>query len=430
MQNRILWGKLLGLQDAVVEDVSLQDGAGQIVVGVRIGAKAARRCGRCLRRCPGYDRGSGRRRWRHLDAGVLMVWIEAAAPRVNCRTCGVVTCHIPWARAGAGHTVDFDHQVAWLATNSAKTTVATLIRVAWRTVGAIVTRVWADIDACVDRLEGIRRIGIDEISYKKGHKYLTIVVDHDTGRLLWAGVGRDAETVDEFFDALGPQRCAQITHVSADAAGWIARSVNTHCPNAVRCADPFHVVAWATDALDHVRRDAWNAAAGRLRGHSKHGAGDTKRGSTGQAKALQHARWALWKNPEDLTMRQHDKLTWIAKTDPRLWRAYLLKEALRHVFKVKGEAGKTALDRWLSWATRCRIPAFTYLARRIKHHRTEIDNALDHNLSNALIESMNTKIRQIARTAYGFTNPEALIALALLAHGGYRPQLPGRTTHT
>lgn len=138
---------------------------------------------------------------------------------------------------------------------------------------------------------------------------------------------------------------------------------------------------------------------------------------------------ALWKNPEDFTMRQHDKLARIAKTYPTLWRAYLLKEGLRHVFKVKGAADKAALNRWLSLASRCRIPAFVELDRTIKRNRTEIDNALDHDMSNALIESMNTKIRQIARTAYGFTNPEALIALALLAHGGYRPQLPGRATH-
>ena len=422
MRNKSLWDALLGLTDAVVEAVDVDEACGQIVVQVRIKATASQRCGRCLRRSPRYDRGSGRRRWRHLDAGLLMVWIEAEAPRVSCRDCGVVTCHIPWARAGAGHTVDFDHQIAWLATNASKTTVATLIRIAWRTVGAIVARVWADIDAVVDRFENVRRIGIDEISYKKGHRYLTIVVDHDTGRLLWAGVGQDAETVDEFFDTLGPQRAAQITHVSADAAYWIAKSVRTHCPNAIRCADAFHVVAWATKALDQVRRDAWNAAAGRARGTAT-----TGRYATGAAKTLKSARWALWKNPEDLTMRQHDKLAWIAKTDPILWRAYLLKEGLRHVFKVKAAVGKTALDRWLAWATRCRIPAFVELARTIKRNRTEIDNALDHNMSNALIESMNTKIRQITRTAYGFTNPEALIALALLAHGGYRPQLPGRT---
>jgi len=424
VQNRIVWARLLGLKDAVVEDVVL-DTDGQIVAHVRPAARQALRCSRCLRRCPGYDRGLRRRRWRHLDAGTLMVHLEASTPRVSCPTCGVVTCHIPWARAGTGHTLDFDHQVAWLATHTSKTATAALIRIAWRTVGAIVTRVWADIDAVTDRFANVRRIGIDEISYKKGHRYLTIVVDHDTGRLLWAGVGQDAETVDEFFDILGPRRCAQITHVSADAAHWIAKSVRTHCPNAIRCADAFHVVAWATKALDQVRRDTWNAAAGRARNSAV-----TGRNSTGAARALKTCRWALWKNPEDLTTRQHDKLAWIAKTDPRLWRAYLLKEGLRHVFKVKGAAGRAALDRWLTWATRCRIPAFVELASTIKRNRTQIDNALDHNLSNALIESMNTKIRQLTRTAYGFTNPEALIALALLAHGGYRPQLPGRTTHT
>jgi len=201
--------------------------------------------------------------------------------------------------------------------------------------------------------------------------------------------------------------------------------VAAHCPTAVRCADPFHVAAWATEALDQVRRDAWNAAAGRVcRNHLKHN------GATGAAKALKNARFALWKNPEDLTISQHNKLAWIAKTDPKLWRACLLKEGLRHVFKVKGDAGKTALDRWLSWAQRSRVPAFADLARRIKRHRAEIDNTLDHGLSNALIESMNTKIRQIARTAYGFADPEALIALALLAYGGYRSDLPGRTAHT
>ncbi|HEU5332553.1 MAG TPA: transposase [Actinocrinis sp.] len=114
---------------------------------------------------------------------------------------------------------------------------------------------------------------------------------------------------------------------------------------------------------------------------------------------------------------------------PRLWRAYLLNEGLRHVFKVKGEPGKQALQRWCSWAQRCRIPAFTDLARKIKRNRAQIHASLEHHLSNALIESMNTKIRLLTRTAYGFANPHALIALALLAHGGHRPHLPGRT-HT
>ena len=138
----------------------------------------------------------------------------------------------------------------------------------------------------------------------------------------------------------------------------------------------------------------------------------------------------MWKNPQDLTEAQSAKLAWIAKTDPRLHRAYLLKEGLRHVFTVKGEEGKQALDRWISWARRCRIPAFVELARRIVKHRRAIDAALEHGLSQGLTESTNTKIRLLTRIAFGFRSPEALIALAMLALGGHRPSLPGRkTTH-
>ena len=155
-----------------------------------------------------------------------------------------------------------DCRVAWLATQCSKTAVTELMRIAWRTVGAIITRVWADVEALGDRLDGLRRIGIDEISYRRGQQYLTVVVDHDTRRLLWAAPGRDRATLRTFFELLGPERCALITHVSADQAGWIAEIVAERCPNAVQCADPFHIVKWATEALDEVRRQAWNDACG------------------------------------------------------------------------------------------------------------------------------------------------------------------------
>jgi transposase len=305
------------------------------------------------------------------------------------------------------------------------------MRIAWRTVGAIVSRVWADTEKSVDRFDGLRRIGIDEISYKRHHKYLTVVVDHDSGRLLWAAPGRDKATLRGFFETLGVQRCAQITHVSADAAEWIAAVVAERCPTAVLCADPFHVVAWATEALDTERRRAWNDARALARTEPRWGRGrpastTAARPGREQARGLKGARYALWKNPEDLTERQTAKLAWIAKTDPRLHRAYLLKEGLRHVFSVKGEEGKQALDRWLSWARRCRIPVFVELAGRITKHRHAINAALEHGLSQGLIESTNTKIRLLTRIAFGFRSPEALIALAMLALGGHRPDLPGR----
>jgi transposase len=424
VRNARVWRALLGVEKAVVESVEFDEDDEVLVAHVRVAGAARDRCGVCRRRCGRYDPGEGRRRWRALDFATVRMFVEADAPRVSCREHGVVVAHVPWARHGAGHTLAFDQTVAWLVTQCSKTAVTELMRIAWRTVGAIIARVWADVEALGDRLDGLSRIGIDEISYKRGHRYLTVVVDHDTGRLLWAAPGRDRVTLGAFFDLLGPDRCAQITHVSADQADWIAEVVAERCPAAVQCADPFQVVAWATEALDEVRRQAWNAA--RRSGQTR-GKGYGNRVATGDARRFKGARYALWKNPDNLTDRQRDKLAWIAKTDPRLYRAYLLKEALRYVFIAKGEAGKIALDRWLSWARRCRIGAFIHLAKRITAIRDKIHAALDHGLSNALVESVNTKIRLLTRIAFGFRSPDALIALSMLSLGGHRPLLPGRT---
>lgn len=315
-----------------------------------------------------------------------------------------------------------------MATQCSKTAVTELMRIAWRTVGNIIARVCADIDAQVDRLAGLRRIGIDEISYRRGQKFLTVVVDHDTGRLVWARPGRNSATLHGFFDELGPERSALLTHVSADTAGWIRVTVERRAPQAILCADPFHIVAWATQCLDDVRREVWNQARRRPGGMIAYGShvGLRYNLSAGDAKKIQHARYALWKNPEDLTESQQAKLEWIAKTSPTLHRGYLLKEGLRYVFQVKGESGKQALDKWLAWAQRCRIAVFVELARKIKRHLPAIHATLEHGMSNALVESVNTKIRLLTRVAFGFKNPHALIALAMLALGGYRPALPGR----
>ena len=429
MRNATLWRALLGIEKAVVEDVEFDEDFEVLVAHVRPRKRAGGRCGRCGRRSPAYDRGEGRRRWRALDLGTIQAVLEAEAPRVKCAEHGPTVAAVPWARHSAGHTYAFDEQVAWLATQCSKTAITELMRIAWRTVGAIITRVWADVEAVHDRFATLSRIGIDEISYKRGQPYLTVVVDHDSGRLVWAAPGREKATLGRFFDALGEQRCAAITHVSADGADWISAVVAARCPNAVRCADPFHIVKWATEALDDVRRQAWNAARGQPSGRSNQirwSRGRIRQDAAGDAKALKHARYALWKNPENLTSRQAAKLAWIAKTDPRLHRAYLLKEGLRLVFQLGYDEAVEALQAWISWARRCRIPTFVDLQRRIVKHKASILAAIEHGLSNGRIESVNTKIRLITRVAFGFKSADALIALAMLNLGGHRPILPGR----
>jgi transposase len=404
-----VWGRLLGVQRAVVEGVRIGD-EGEVVVAVRPSWRERDRCGICRRRSPGFDLGEGRRRWRALDLGTMLAFVEADAPRVTCRRHGVVVCAVPWARHAARFTRAFEDQAAWLAVNCSKTAVAELMRVAWRTVGGICERVCAEAQREIDLLDGLRRIGIDEIAHRKGHRYLTVVVCHDSGRLVWAAAGRDRRTVERFLDALGEERCKQIELVSADMAAWVAGPVRERCPQAELCLDPFHVVALATDALDEIRREVWNDAR--------------RAGQTQLARDLKGARFALWKNPEHLTARQHAKLADVQTTNRKLYRAYLLKEQLRQIYRLPADAAIVLLEAWLKWARRCRLPPFIKLARTITEQRPGIVAAIEHRLTNARVEAINTQIRLITRRAFGFHSPDALIALAMLSLADLCPPLP------
>ncbi len=153
--------------------------------------------------------------------GTTLAFGEAGAPRVRCRRHGVVVCAVAWARHNSRFTRAFEDQAAWLAVNTSKSAVAQLMRVAWRTVGAICQRVCDEAQREVDLLEGLRRIGIDEISHRKDQRYLTVVVDHDTGRLVWAAPGRDRKTVECFLDALSEERCKKSNWCPAT---WLAGS--------------------------------------------------------------------------------------------------------------------------------------------------------------------------------------------------------------
>ena len=207
MRGKRLFAGLVGVEKATVEDVWFEDVGGRsaVVVAVRPWKRQQSRCGLCGRRCGRYDLGRGRRRWRTLDLGTIAAFVEADAPRVRCRDHGVVVASVPWAAHDAGHTEAFDQQVSWLAVRTSRSAVTELMRVSWRTVGSIITWVLAGAEraaalAGLDRLDGLRRIGIDEISYRRGQRYVVVVVDHDTGRLVWAGEGRTKKTVRAFFD--------------------------------------------------------------------------------------------------------------------------------------------------------------------------------------------------------------------------------------
>jgi len=410
-----LWKKILGVEHLVFEDGGIGAGRGGgdvLVLRVRPDRSRKNRCSRCGRRCPRRDDGDGRRRWRALDAGTLMCFLEADAPRVACPRHGVVVAAVPWARAGARFTAAFEDQAAWLCAQMPWTQVAVLLRTTWRSLQGIVERVTAELAGGRDRLAGLRRIGIDEKAWRKGHRYITVIVDHDTGRLVWAAEGRNQETLRKFFDELGPERSALLEQVSADGAEWIHDVVAEMAPGAVICLDPFHIVKWGTEALDKLRR----RMAAELRASGK----------DGQASTIKGTRWALVKNPKDLTATQRGTLAQIAADNSRLYRGYLMKEQLREIFRAGTVRGKVLLAGLISWASHSKIPEFAALARTLKKFRDLIWNTLDTGTTNGRVEGTNTQLAALTVRARGFHSAAAFIAMANLTCGSLCPELPGR----
>jgi hypothetical protein len=196
--------------------------------------------------------------------------------------------------------------------------------------------------------------------------------------VCWLAVNT-SKTVLAFFDQLGEERCKQIELITADMAAWISGRIAERAPQAVRCVDPFHVVMLATDALDDVRRKVWNEAR--------------RQGNLELARDLKGARFAVWKNPENLADRQAAKLASIQQTNARLYRAYLLKEQLRQIYRLPAAAAERLLDRWLARARRCRLPSFVKPARTITEQRDGILAAVQHGLSSTCRRASETEAR-------------------------------------
>lgn len=414
MLNSLL-KRALGLERTVVEGVRIEGDS--IIVSVRP-RRAAPRCPVCGRRCAAYDR-LRPRRWRAPDLGASRCYLEHAPVRARCPEHGARTAPVPWARcASSRFTSAFEDWVAWLALHMCRSALAELARVDWHTVGGICARVEASLEEADGRgrLEGLRRIGVDETSYKRGQRYMTVVVDHDRGRVVWACRGHGKDRLNEFLDLLTDAQREAIEVVTADGASWIADAVAERLPRAELAVDPFHAVSWATEALDALRREAWRD----LRRVPR------RRGEPDPAAAVKGLRFPLLKNPEDLTGRQASALDALRRTGSALWRGYLLKEGLRAVFRAGPGEAADALDGWLAWACRSRIPRFVELSRKVRRKRRGILRSIEFGVSNARVEAVNNKIKVAIRQGYGFRNIDNLIALVMLRCSDLKPVLPGR----
>jgi len=436
--------KLLNVNGVVVTDHDFYTdslGVQHLNIKARPAAWKQNLCPYCSRRCPGYDiAGKGSKTWRGLDFGGILVEIEAQTNRISCPEHGVVTASVPWAYPGSGFTKDFDLTTAWLATYLPRSTVSSYMRINWATVGKCISRSLNDIEPERSRrLNGLVNIGIDETSYRKGHKYITVVLNHDTNTVVWASEGHGKSVLSKFYNQLTPEQLASIKVVTGDGARWITECVNEFTPDCERCVDPFHVVEWAMESLDEVRKEVWRDAYveaqqlakehPRKPGRPKQSDENIAKVKAARAKAeeIKNSTYALGKAPENLTEKQQLRIQLIASTNNRLYRAYQLKEKLRLILKIKDkDEAEKELAAWSWWASHSRIPSFKDLYQKIKRHKKHILNAIRYGMSNARIEATNNKIKLIVRKAYGFRNIQNMLDMVYLVCSDLRVPLPNR----
>lgn len=368
------------------------------------------RCGACGRRCRKIHDRREPRRWRGLDLAGMRCWLRYAPRRVKCAQCGVTTEMVPWAAHDSWFTWAFEQTAAYLAQQCNRTVVATKMRVAWSTVGSIIRRV-VDRLAPSDVLDGLTHIGVDELSYRKHHKYLTIVVDHVTGNVVWAREGRSAETLEAFFQELGTERCAKLQAVSVDMCQSYIKAVQAMAPNAALVFDRFHVQRLVQDALDELRRAQVRELT-----------------DPDERKALKGTRWALQKNPWNLNGVESAKLTELQSVNRTLYRGYLLKESLAAILdRNQQHVARAKLQEWISWATHSALPPFVKAGKTIRKHIDGIIAYVATGISNGRSEGLNGKARTITRRAYGFHDASSLIAMLFLCCAGIKLQ-PAHTT--
>jgi len=391
-----LLNKLINLQGLRVTGLHFEDGAMIISIARTFKLLTCPQCGRRKR-----GRESRRvRRWRHTGIWGNDVWLEGEIRRLRCAKCtAVMTEAVPWARHDSEFTRIFEDAVALLAQQTNKTAVARLTGISWETVGNIAGRVVIEhLDP--NRFEGLRRIGVDEISFRKRHRYLTVVTDHDHRKVIWVAEGKSSEVLKSFFDQIGPKACEAIEIATIDMSAAYRKAILEKLPNAKIVFDHFHIAKLANEALNEVRRELVRNAEDKE-----------------QKKAIKGTMWPLLHRMENASDAHMAVVNRLRPAEP-LGRAYLMKEDLLDILRgVHGSAGG-ALNRWMSWASRSRLKPFVKLGRTIRNHLDGVLALLSERISNGLAEGMNNKIRLLSHRAFGFHSAPPLIATIFLCCGG------------
>lgn len=386
MQLKTVLNRVHPIKGFVYEKVGFA--ADAIEVQVRPRERSRAYCSGCGRRGPTYDR-LPQRRFAFVPLWALSVYLIYAMRRVDCPRCGVTVEMVPWVEGKHHLTRAYAVFLARWARRLSWREVALVFKTSWDSVCRSVA--WVVEYGLQHRsLEGVTAIGVDEVQFQKGHRYLTVVyqINEDCRRLLWIGKDRTAKTLLRFFKMIGRQRSAAIQFVCSDMWQPYLKVIAKKASGALNILDRFHLVARLNKALDEIRATEARRLA-----------------SQGYEPVLTHSRWCLLKRPENLTDKQRVKLDDLLRYDLRSVRGYLLKESLQGLWQfASAQWARIYLDGWVGRAMRSRLEPIKKVARSFRAHRKLILNWFEANkeFSAGIVEGLNYKIKLTLRKAYGF----------------------------
>lgn len=351
--------------------------------------------------CPAYD--TERKTWRHLNFFQHQAYLTARVPRVRCETCGVKTVSVPWARPDSGFTLLFEAMMMTMVS-------AMPVKAVARMVGEHDTRLWRVVHHYVEQARaradasGVTQVAIDETAARRGHDYITLFVDIDQARVLFATEGRDATTIAAFADDLAAHGGdpETICEVCIDMSPAFIKGVGESLPNAAITFDKFHAVKIINDAVDLVRR-AEQKGQGLLRG----------------------TRYIWLRNPDTLSDRQKATLEALPTRHLKTARAYQIRLAFQDLYdQPTVEAGAGFLKKWYFWATHSRLEPVIDAAYTIKRHWDGILRWFDSKIANGLIEGINSMVQAAKAKARGYRSIRNLKAMVYLLAGKLDMRLP------
>lgn len=396
LQLKTVLNRVHPIKGFVYADTRLVDmgGTPQIEATIKERGGVKPRCGKCGKPCACYDH-QPERRFNFIPLWAIAVVLLYAPRRVDCKDCGIRVERIPWAAGKSSMTIAFMCFLATWARRLSWKDVASAFGTTWDNVRQAVTFV-VEYGLAHQDLSGITALGIDEVQYRKGHKYLTLVYQIDAGcrRLLWIGVDRKERTLKAFFTWFGKKRSAAVGFVCTDMWRPFINVSRRFATNALHVLDRFHIAKNLNKAVDETRR----REAAELR-------------RVGDKVTLKDSRWCLLKRPENLTKPQRGRLRGLLKLNLKIARAYLLKEDFDHFWEYGSPTfAGNFLDRWCKRAVASRIEPMQRMARTLTGHRDLLLNYFraKKEFSSGVVEGLNNKVRVVTRRSYGFRELDTL----------------------